>query len=139
MLEIANLTTKRIDKEFFEKIYKIVLRGEKKKGNASLVITDLRKIKSLNYSWRKKNNSTDVLSFVYSEKRNVSENVLGEIFLCPEYIEKLSKDERLNKKEEIARSFIHGILHLLGYDHRDKKELESIILKENKYIKKLLK
>jgi probable rRNA maturation factor len=139
MLEIANLTTKRIDKEFFEKIYKIVLRGEKKKGDASLVITDLRKIKSLNYSWRKKNNSTDVLSFVYSEKRNISKNVLGEIFLCPEFIEKLSKDERLNKKEEIARSFIHGILHLLGYDHRDKKELESIILKENKYIKKLFK
>ena len=139
MLEIANLTTKRIDKEFFENISKAVLRGEKKKGNISLVVVDSRKIKSLNYSWRKKNSSTDVLSFVYSEKRNISENVLGEIFLCPEFIEKLSKEEGLKKKEEIARSLIHGILHLLGYDHRDKKELESIILKENEYIKKLFK
>jgi probable rRNA maturation factor len=137
MLEIANLTTKRIDKEFFENISKVVLRGEKKKGNISLVVVDSRKIKSLNYSWRKKNNSTDVLSFVYSEKRNISENVLGEIFLCPEFIEKLSKEEGLKKKEELARSFIHGILHLLGHDHRDKKELEDIISNENKYIKQI--
>ncbi len=128
MLEITNLTKTRIDKSLFEKIYKIVLKGEKTKGDISLVFVDSRKMKSLNLSWRKKNSCTDVLSF-----NNISDKILGEIFICPDYIKKISKD----CKKESARAFIHGILHLLGKEHNTKKQTEEIILIENKYIKKL--
>ncbi len=128
MLEIANLTKTRIDKKLFEKIYKVVLKGEKAKGDISLVFVDSRKMKSLNLSWRKKNSCTDVLSFA-----GISDKILGEIFICSDYIKKISE----NYKEELARTFIHGILHLLGKDHKTKKQTEEIIKLENKYIKKL--
>lgn len=130
MLEIANLTKKRIDKKFFEKIYEVVLKGEKTTGDISLVFVDVNKMKSLNFYWRKKNNCTDVLSFA-----NISDKILGEIFICSEYIQKIS--DKNSYKEELARTFIHGILHLLGRDHKTKKQTEEIILLENKYIKKL--
>ncbi|MFA5349016.1 MAG: rRNA maturation RNase YbeY [Candidatus Paceibacterota bacterium] len=128
MLEIANLTKKRIDKKLFEKIYKIVLKGEKAKGDISLVFVDSRKMKSLNLFWRKRNSCTDVLSF-----SNISDKILGEIFICPDYIKKISKDY----KKESVRAFIHGVLHLLGKEHDTKKQTEEIISIENKYIKKL--
>ncbi|MDD5221526.1 MAG: rRNA maturation RNase YbeY [Candidatus Pacebacteria bacterium] len=128
MLEIANLTKKRIDKKLFEKIYKIVLKGEKAKGDISLVFVDSRKMKSLNLFWRKRNSCTDVLSF-----SNISDKILGEIFICQDYVKKISKDY----KKESVRAFIHGILHLLGKEHNTKKQTEEIISIENKYIKKL--
>jgi len=142
MLEISNLTTEKLDKKFFGKIAALVLKKEKKAGAISLVLVSSQKIKYLNKRWRKIDKATDVLSFCFEAE---GDGLLGEIYLCPEFIrmdsrantETQNEDEARKQKVEIARSFIHGMLHLLGYDHRNKKDLEKMINLENKYIKKL--
>lgn len=64
-------------------------------------------IQSLNNEFRKINKPTDVLSFE-------GEEILGEIYICPEYVKNTYKGDII---EELVRLTIHGVLHLIGYDH----------------------
>ena len=78
----------------------------------NIVFVKQREIKKLNKEYRKVNSVTDVLSFLLDSK--------GEVYICPKYVKRAFKDEEFN--EEIVRLCIHGILHLLGYDHKGKFE-----------------
>ncbi|NSW73992.1 rRNA maturation RNase YbeY [bacterium] len=76
------------------------------------------KMKKINNEYRQKNTSTDVLSFNY---KNSSNNILGEILISMNYCKKnILKNKNSLSKEVIILS-IHGILHLLGYDHDNLK------------------
>ena len=76
------------------------------------------KMKKINKEYRQKNISTDVLSFNYE---NSSNNILGEILISMNYCKKnILKNKNSLSKEVIILS-IHGILHLLGYDHDNLK------------------
>ena len=76
------------------------------------------KMKKINNEYRQKNTSTDVLSFNYE---NSSNNILGEILISMNYCKKnILKNKNSLSKEVIILS-IHGILHLLGYDHDNLK------------------
>ena len=126
MIEINNLTSFAVDKKLFTAIAKKVLIGENKgKETLSLAFVSKEEIKKLNKKFRGKNKPTDVLSFELKEKE-----CLGEILICPEIVQE--------KKEDIRKVFIHGILHLLGYDHeKSKMEAEEMEKKEEKYLSKL--
>lgn len=116
-LEINNLTKFKLDKKSFTQVAKKVLLGENKETQTlSLAFVDKLEIKKLNKKFRKKDKPTDVLSFAFGEK-----NYLGEIVICPEVVK-----EKGEKMEEV---FVHGILHLLGYDH-EKSEKEAKIMEE---------
>ena len=85
-------------------------------------IAKKEEIKKLNKKFRKKNKPTDVLSFLLNDP-----NCFGEIVICPEVVKE--------KKEEIIRVFIHGILHLCGYDHeRSEREAKEMEEKQEKYL-----
>lgn len=131
MIEINNLTKFRVDKKFFSTVAKKVLSGENKKTeNFSLAFVGEQEIKKLNKKFRKKNKATDVLSFSLTDK-----NFLGEIIICPDVAEKNAKKYGVSKKYEITKIFIHGILHLLGYDHEgSEKEAEIMEKKQEKYL-----
>ena len=76
------------------------------------------KMKKINNEYRQKNTSTDVLSFNYENSLN---NILGEILISMNYCKKnILKNKNSLSKEVIILS-IHGILHLLGYDHDNLK------------------
>lgn len=134
MLEINNLTTVSIDEGFFKRIAEMVLKEEKREGNTSLVIVGEGRIKELNYKHRGKNRITDVLSFGKDSEGKFIDNQLGEIFLCLKAIKKISKRENLSFDKELARAFIHGLLHIIGYDHQEEIEKEKMIFLEDKYI-----
>lgn len=76
----------------------------------SIIFTESHQIKKLNKQFRHKDTPTDVLTFTLEEKP-----VSGEIYICPEYIKKNGYDS-----EEILRNIVHGLLHLLGYNHKGK-------------------
>lgn len=142
MLYITNLTTNPIDEAFLNEVTKIVLQGENKKGTISLVFVGPNRMRKLNYKFRKKNRVTDVLSFPQTKIEGFVEpktDFLGEIVICPRTIKKLAKRENKNYEQELVRTLIHGVLHLIGYDHIKKKDAEEMLKKENYYLQKIFK
>jgi probable rRNA maturation factor len=85
-------------------------------------------MKSLNSKFRRKNKSTDVLSFPI---KNIVKNnsYIGDIAICFEIINKRSKSS--NFFLEFDKMWIHGYFHLIGYDHKKLKDFEKMSKKEN--------
>jgi probable rRNA maturation factor len=155
-IEIVRKTKKRIEKSFVEKVVKKTLAVSKKKGtdfSVSIIFADRDKIREINRKYRKINKATDILSFNYSSGYNgkkiggqpallrppatmlqlrAGEALLtGELFLCPEVIEKSAKDQNVSFQKELAFVLSHGILHLLGFRHGEKMyELQDKVLYE---------
>jgi len=133
MVEIKNLTAFPIDKSFFKKIVKVILKKEEKKGNLSIVLLRPKEIKRLNKKFLGKNRVTDVLSF--GQKPGlVFFNELGEIVICPKKVKENSKRFSTDFKRELAMVLVHGLLHLLDYDHEKKKEKKIMEEKEKFYL-----
>ena len=103
----------------------------------SILLTNSKKIRSLNYKFKKKNKPTDVLSF---PTQNVFKNnsYIGDIAICFEILNKRSKTS--NFFLEFDKMWIHGYFHLIGYDHKKLKDFKNMAKKENlvlKYFHKL--
>ena len=105
----------------------------------TVFLTNNKKMKVLNKKFRNKNKPTDVLSFPYDNTKNYKKNkYLGDIAISYDIINKRSKTS--NFLLEFDKMWIHGYLHLLGHDHKKKKDyermkkLEELIL--NKFYKK---
>lgn len=106
MIEVNNLTRTPVDKKFLKKIGQKVLEERKEGGkDLSIALVGKKKIRGLNKNYRKRNKTTDVLSFKY--------NSWGEVIICPEVVRKNAKKFHSTFKEELARVLIHGISHLL--------------------------
>jgi probable rRNA maturation factor len=126
MIEVNNLTPYSINKRFLKKIAEIILRNKKK--NLSIALVGQKRIKELNKIYRRKNRLTDVLSFE-------DEETLGEIIICPSEVKKNAKRFNSSFKKELKRVLIHGILHLLGYDHEVSiKKANEMEKKQNYYL-----
>lgn len=151
MIEINNLTRRSIDKKFLEKVAKKVLRGEnqtsryapcnrtaikEERAKISVALIGKAKIKKLNRKYRGKDKPTDVLSFGKSKKflnlPGIKEN-LGEIVICLEIVEKNAKKYSVAPKRELARVLIHGILHLVGYEHKKSARGSRKMQKKQEY------
>ena len=93
----------------------------------SLLLTNNRKMKKLNFKFRKKNKITDVLSFPLNHK--TKKNIyIGDIAIGFEIINKRSKVSDFDY--EFDKMWIHGYLHLIGYDHKKNKEHAKMAKKE---------
>ena len=113
---------------FFPKKYKF----EKKKILFSLSLSDNQKIRKLNKKFRKKNKPTDVLSFPYNDKVGKNKFYLGDIIISYNYMNQPKNISNLNFKNKVARIFIHGFLHLLGFDHKKNSDFNKMQREENK-------
>ena len=95
----------------------------------SLILLTPRQIKKLNYEYRRKNNPTDVLSFpidiIKTEDikkfKKDDRIILGDVYVCPAFIKSRVKKEFV---KELQFIFIHGVAHLLGYNHEKQKKLD---------------
>ena len=110
----------------------------KKSFKITILLTNNKKMKFLNKKFRKKNKETDVLSFPFWEKiqlkKNKNKNLyLGDIAISYEYVKNRSKIS--NFKLELDKMWIHGILHLLGYDHKKNKDYYKMKKTEDKILK----
>ena len=100
----------------------------------NLKITDTDEITHLNNIYRDKNKSTNVLSFINDDVSKDITNNLGDIAICYEYVEKEAKDEGKNLNDHLIHMLVHGLYHILGYDHENN---ESASVMEAKEINKL--
>ena len=122
---------------FFKKICKAFPKKYKflnKKVTFSLLLSNNKKIKKLNKSFRKKNKPTDILSFPINKKKGISNKTyLGDIIISYNFLDKPKSQNIRLFKEKTTKIFIHGFLHLLGFDHYKNKDYAKM-LKEEKLI-----
>ena len=138
--KLWNKKIKSPSKYIKKKIKKIFKFNPSKKNYFSLTIllTDNSKMKYLNKKFRNKNKTTDVLSFpnldtVDFKKKTNAEIYLGDIALSYEIINQRSKDGNFDM--EFDKMWIHGYLHLLGYDHKKFRDYKVMKRTENKILK----
>ena len=98
-----------------------------KKHEFTIFLTNNRRMKNLNYKFRKKNKATDVLSFPinYKFKKNL---YLGDIAINFDIISNRSNKSSFFR--EFDKTWIHGYCHLLGYDHKKLKDFQKMLEKE---------
>ena len=120
---------------FFNKICKAFPKKYKylnKKVNFTLLLSNNKNIKKLNKVFRKKNKSTDILSFPLDKKIKISKNTyLGDIIISYNYLDKPRSQDLKLFKEKVIKIFIHGFLHLLGFDHKKNKDYSKMLREEN--------
>ena len=114
--------------EAFPKKYKFL----NKKVTLTLLLSNNQNIKKLNKVFRKKNKSTDILSFPLDKKIKISKNTyLGDIIISYNYLDKPRTQNLKSFKEKVTKLFIHGFLHLLGFDHKKNKDYSKMLKEEN--------
>lgn len=103
----------------------------------NLKITDTDEITHLNHTYRAKNKSTNVLSFINDDVSKDITNNLGDIAICYEYVEKEAKDEGKNLNDHLIHMLVHGLYHILGYDHENNESASVMEAKEINKLKEL--
>lgn len=141
--EINQQTGKKVAKTLWSTALKKIIKtlNFKKSGQLSLALVDSRAIKQLNKIYRQQDKVTDVLSFseINSKKfgpRSTTKNYLGEVIICYPQAIKQAKERKIKLENELELLFIHGVLHLFGYDHEKSKEAEVMRRLERKILAK---
>lgn len=120
------------DYSYLDAIIKSVLEHEKvSAANFSIVFVDNAKIQDLNKNYRHIDKVTDVISFAFEDNGKLLYNkirFLGEIYICIPKMISQAKEYQHSEVRELAFLTVHGLLHLLGYDHMTKEE-EEIMFK----------
>lgn len=115
MLEISNETNIDFNSDLLKEIALFL-----SKKDIELIITDDEEIKHLNLAFRSKDKATDVLSFPFDDMGIVGEILpLGSVVINIEMAKIISHKMGHSLEAEMALLFIHGCLHLLGYDHEN--------------------
>ncbi len=128
---IVNRTRKyKVNKSRIKRLIKFLIEktGSKVK-NLSIVFCGERFIRNYNKKYRKKDQTTDILSF-----ESFEDNYLGDLIISIPDVYKNSIREKVPFDEELLRIITHGFLHLLRYEHKEKDspmiELQEKLLKE---------
>ena len=120
---------------FFKKICKAFPKKYQflnKKVSLSLLLSNNKNIKRLNKNFKNKNRSTDILSFPYSKKIKISKKTyLGDIIISYNYLDKPKSQDLDLFKKKVIKIFIHGFLHLLGFNHIKNKDYFKMLREEN--------
>ena len=126
---IVNDTEMKISEKFLkDSLKKISSSLEKKKivdpgmveKELTLVFLDKLAAKKLNWQYRQKDYATDILSF-----ESVDPESLGELVFCPAVLETQAKEHKQTFDQELGLMLVHGVLHLLGFDHENGGEEEK--------------
>lgn len=148
IVSCVNFTNLNIPSDFFEKIAKKILEKEGIKENVlvEVVLVGPKRMRNINKKYAGKNQITEVLSFSDKDIKKPTkkelkfietpeaQGLLGEILLCPSKIKKDAKKFKKDFKEELIFVFVHGFLHLLGYDHKDTKTTQEMRKKEKEIL-----
>ena len=125
-----------------KKIKKINLKNksfQKKNLYLTILLSGNSQIKKLNKKFRNKNKSTDVLSFPFHKKKEFKKKLikdkeiyLGDIIINLNKIK--CKNNKTKFKEEFNKLWVHGFVHLFGYDHKKNKDFYKMLKIEKKYL-----
>ena len=103
--------------ENFSKWFKLVIKLLHKHGTLVVRLVDEAESRELNLNYRNKDSSTNVLSFPFEAPPNIEDNHLGDLVICVPVVNREAIEQNKPENHHWAHIVIHGILHLLGYDH----------------------
>ena len=130
---IFNTTNETVDIDELDKVIQFACKHMNVENPLlNIIIVDNEKIQEINRDYRNKDAVTDVISFAFEEYQDVEyEDIrfLGEIYISYERCVSQAEDYGHSIKREFCYLAVHGLLHLLGYDHmtdEDKKEMRTL-------------
>ncbi|WP_198305240.1 rRNA maturation RNase YbeY [Arcobacter vandammei] len=110
MIDFDNQTDLNVDLEALETIAQSLTPRD-----FELIVVNNETIKEINFEYREKNEATDVLSFPFDG--DFAHLPLGTIIISEDFVSEKAKEYKHSIEDEFKLLFIHGLLHLLGYDH----------------------
>ena len=131
-------------KKIIEKILSSIFSSRATIFEISILLTGAKNMKNLNKKFRKINKDTDVLSFPAEEKNFFKKGLkskkkvyLGDIALSYQYIESITKKQNTSFDDYFKKMLVHGVLHLIGYEHDSFKKYKKMNLLEQKIIRNI--
>ncbi len=122
--------------ESFPKKYRFI----NKKISLTLLLSNNKGIKRLNKQYRNKNKPTDILSFPLNKKIKIKKKLyLGDIIISYNFINKPINQKIDLFKIKAAKTFIHGFLHLLGFNHTKLKDYKKMLKEEQRIYQSVIK
>lgn len=126
----------RIPRQSLRDTLHSVLRCEGSRGELRVIVTDDRRMRALNRRFRRKNRPTDVLSFpdgdAFPGEAGCS---LGEVYCNYDHARRWVRENGGTLTGELIRLAVHGLLHLLGYDHHSPRDRRSMARREDRYLR----
>lgn len=124
-------TPKILTKKYIENVWKALWEVTKieQRGSINIIIVSPAEIASLNETYRGKEGPTDILTFPYRDSVDKTTDIAGEIYLCLEKIQYYAEERGTSYEEQLKYIIIHGLVHMMGYDHeteKKSKEMEKI-------------
>ena len=141
-IDVFNLTNEKIDKELKElKEFLINVAKDENLGNVifNVIIVDNDKIHEINKEYRNIDRETDVISFALEDEKsfNTTEvRMLGDIYISIDRVRSQAKEYGHSEKRELYFLAIHGLLHLLGYDHMKEDDEKIMFAKQEEVLNK---
>ena len=114
------------DYDYLYNVLDSTLKHEKAEGSIfSIIFVEDEEIHEINKEYRNVDRITDVISFAFEDSKDLMYNdirVLGDIYICIPQMKRQAQEYGHSEKRELSFLAVHGLLHLLGYDHMTKEE-----------------
>lgn len=116
--------------EQFQRWVENALRGERDVAHVDIRVAEPDEIQELNRRYRNKDKPTNVLSFPAELPEGVDVPLLGDLIICAEVVEREAEEQGKPVEHHWAHMVTHGVLHLVGYDHIDEADAETMEARE---------
>ena len=127
-LELQRVVKNRLlpDDRAFQRWVETALAGRRESAELVIRLVDLAESQTLNRDYRGKDSPTNVLSFPFEAPEMVQSDLLGDLVICAPVVEQEAWDQGKSVEAHWAHMVVHGVLHLLGYDHLNDSEAEEM-------------
>ena len=140
-ITITNETDEYVDEALLNKVADYAMMSEDvNNGVVNIIIVDNKKIREINKKYRGIDRETDVISFALEDDDTFIElpiRVLGDIYISIDKVKVQASEYGHSEKREICFLVVHGILHLLGYDHMNASDEKVMFSKQDKILDEL--
>ena len=140
-ITITNETGEYVDKALLNKVAAYALKSENvDNGVVNIIIVDNKKIREINKEYRGIDRETDVISFALEDDDTFIElpiRILGDIYISIDKAKSQALEYGHSLKREICFLVVHGVLHLLGYDHMVSSDEKVMFSKQDKILDEL--
>src|SRR5579862_9134627 len=114
-----------------------VLGARIRARQVSVVLVGEQRSRSLNRHYRGRDKSTNVLSFPASPIARRSAGLLGDLVICPVVLRAEAREQHKDIRSHWAHMVVHGMLHLLGYDHERERDAQRMERREVRVLRRL--